>query len=158
MPETVTQNHGRKPLIDTAKTAAERISQIIGPPVDKCVVIFTTSDQRIGYASYGSNSGNCGVARRWADALYASSVENMADLVSLHFWRDASGLWADTKLNWELLERQVVDRIRVLAQATKAEGSTPEANHMIFRDLVMPNIWMLCRFVEAVQIGEEVGG
>lgn len=146
----------RAKMIDMANQTALRIGNIIGASVDKCVVIFTTIDQQIGYASYGTTEAKCGLARRWADALYASSVENIDGLSALHFQRDPSG-WADTKLNWELLERQVVKRIRVLAQATKAEGSTPEANHMIFRDLVMPNIWMLCRFVEAVQIGEEIG-
>lgn len=63
------------PEVKASRDAAAAIGKAVGAEVDRCVVLFTTVDGRIGYASYGPNKERCGAARRLAEAAYKAACE-----------------------------------------------------------------------------------
>jgi len=60
------------------------------------------------------------------------------------------------KADWGQLERDVVERIRIL-RATAEKGGEGEVWDQIANDLIVPNIALLAQFCSNVEIKEEEG-
>lgn len=60
-----------------------------------------------------------------------------------------------TKVEWEALERDVVERIRMLAAIDDpAKMEQTVLQEQIIRDLVKPHVKLLKHFVECVKVSE----
>lgn len=57
------------PEVQVARDAAAAMSRIHERCVDRVVVLYTTLEGQIGYASYGQNKVLCGQAKALADEL-----------------------------------------------------------------------------------------
>lgn len=140
------------PEVQVARDAAKSLTKA-GRFVDRCVILFTTEQGQLGYASYGKDSAHCGQARRLADVLYERASEAMEDVEVFHHRHDgdiAEGLG----INWNVIEREAVLKLRLLKESLIAipEG---DARRMYMRDLVMPAVELLARFMNCVNIAEE---
>jgi hypothetical protein len=67
------------PEVAVARDAATRLSEITKTKVLHSIVIFTTADGKLGYASYGIDSKHCAFAKRMADAAYKAVLEWFAE-------------------------------------------------------------------------------
>ena len=57
------------PEVAVARDAAKRLK------ADRCVVLYTTAEGKIGYASYGETKSLCAESRRLGDLLYKHAHE-----------------------------------------------------------------------------------
>lgn len=58
------------PEVAVARDAASCLQAATGSPVNRCVLLFTTADGKIGYASYGQDRALCAETKQLADVLF----------------------------------------------------------------------------------------
>jgi hypothetical protein len=56
--------------VQVARGASLALTGACGHEVDRIVILYTTVDGKMGYASYGKTAALCGSAKRLADAAY----------------------------------------------------------------------------------------
>lgn len=61
------------PEVQVARDAAKALSQP-GRTVDRCVVLFTTKEGQLGYASFGLTPALCKQAREVGDGAHAAAL------------------------------------------------------------------------------------
>jgi len=61
------------PEVAVARAAAAKLTTVIGSPVDRVVVLFTTADGKCGSASYGETVAKCREAKTIGDLAYAAA-------------------------------------------------------------------------------------
>ena len=69
-----------RPEVAAVRDAATKICKTLGARADLAVIVFTTTDGRMGAASYGRDGERCGVARRLADVLYETTVQKLEEV------------------------------------------------------------------------------
>lgn len=72
------------PEVAVARDAAkvlESTPSCRGQTVQHCIVLYTTSGGKIGYASYGPTKPACAEARKLADAAYNAVMERAAEVL-----------------------------------------------------------------------------
>lgn len=69
------------PEVQVARDAAKKLGDIMRTQVDRCVVIFTTADGKLGYASFGATAALCAEARKMGDAAF-SEVNRKWEVIS----------------------------------------------------------------------------
>jgi len=137
------------PDVQVARDAAKALTKS-GRFIDRCVILYTTEQGQMGYASYGKDSNHCGQARRLADAVYERAMEALEDLEEKHLGsRPTDG----TAIDFGALENEVVLKIRMLKAALGAEMDQ-HTRTMIVRDLLMPAAELLARFCLCVNVEE----
>ncbi len=67
-----------EPEVAVARDAAKRLGEIAHAKVDRCIVIYTLDDERIGVASYGADRQLCSQARHLANRLYDETVKALS--------------------------------------------------------------------------------
>lgn len=55
--------------VAVARDAAAKLN------ADRCVILYTTADGQIGYASYGETKSLCSETKRLADVIYDTSMK-----------------------------------------------------------------------------------
>lgn len=137
------------PDVQVARDAAKALTKS-GRFIDRCVILYTTEQGQMGYASYGKDSNHCGQARRLADAVYERAMEALEDLEEKHLGsRPTDG----TAIDFGALENEVVLKIRMLKASLGAEMDQ-HTRTMIVRDLLMPAAELLARFCLCVNVEE----
>jgi hypothetical protein len=61
------------PAVQVARDAAAKFSELAAGslvPTDRCIIIYTLADGRIGLVSYGSTQALCAEARRIGEQCY----------------------------------------------------------------------------------------
>lgn len=84
---------------------------------------------------------------RAADAAIAAVAEREGRVPRLMTELDGA--------DWARLERDVVERIRILAAASSRLGGPSELRAKVLRDLVLPNVRLLAEFCTNVRIEDE---
>lgn len=143
------------PEVQIARDAAKALSALPKIQfVNRCVVLFTTIDGQLGYASYGTSSALCGQARRLGDEAYKAVHDQYEDILDHHHRKDCQGETLDgSKIDWAGIEAEVTLKLRLLRESL-AVVSEPNARHMYVRDLVLPATELLARFCSCVNIEE----
>lgn len=68
------------PEVAVARDAAAALAKVHGQGVDRCIVLYTTDDGRIGYASFGRDRKLCAEARKIADAAYDAAIAKYEEI------------------------------------------------------------------------------
>lgn len=136
------------PQVRVAHGTAESIARIEG-----CEVPHMVSSGQLGYASYGTNSERCGHAKRMADACFDHLMQQMPDLIAEHHRRDHRRL-DGRNIDWDQVRRDINLRLDLLRSSINADMD-PNVRHMYVRDVVLPVITLLSRFVASVHIETE---
>ena len=139
------------PEVAVARDAHKAIQDVLGEPIDKCILIYSTDSHALGYASYGRNSALCGQARRMADIAYVAIRERHDNMVEAHMARRVSN---GNNIDWNGLLSDVSLRLNLLRASLQAENVDDGARRMMMRDLVVPAIELLGRFCACVNIEE----
>ncbi len=63
------------PEVAVLRDTAKRLSETMGAPTDRCVMIFTNTAGQIGFVSYGRDRQRCAQARRMGDLAYTAINE-----------------------------------------------------------------------------------
>jgi hypothetical protein len=66
------------PSVAVARDAAKRLGEIGGSTVNRCIVLYTLDNGRMGYASYGQTPFLCNGAKKLADVAYEAVEAFMA--------------------------------------------------------------------------------
>lgn len=69
------------PEVQVSRDAAARLSAITKGTVNRCIVMYTTAEGKIGYASYGMNSRLCVDTKALADHVYRAARDYLASPV-----------------------------------------------------------------------------
>lgn len=144
------------PEVQVARDAAKALTKA-GRFIDRIVLLFTTEQGQIGYASYGKDSNHCGQARRLADVVYERGLEAMENIPDFHH-RHGHGVSNGSDIDWKGLEKEVILKIRLLRTSINAfpgPGANDATRQMYVRDLVMPAIELLGRFCNCVNIAQD---
>jgi hypothetical protein len=67
------------PEVQVARDAAEGLGRLAGGHVMQLVIVYITSDHRLGTVSYGRNSTLCSQAKLLGDKLHQRTVEHFED-------------------------------------------------------------------------------
>jgi hypothetical protein len=139
------------PEVQVARDAAKALTKS-GRFIDRCVILFTTEQGEMGYASYGKDSRHCGEARRIADAAY-EHVASMFEKIE-----DAHGSSRPTggeNVPWNDIVAETTAKIGLLRDSLAAfPADQSDARRMYMRDLVLPAMELLARFCSCVNIEE----
>lgn len=65
------------PEVAVARDAANKLAPLIGAKLDRCVIVYTLEDGRLGYVSYGANKRLCDEAKAMADDLYDAAENHL---------------------------------------------------------------------------------
>lgn len=144
------------PEVKVARDAAKALTKA-GRFIDRCVILFTTEQGQIGYASYGKDSNHCGQARRLADSIYERAIEAMELIPDFHH-RHSSDIGDGSGIDWDGLEREMVMKLRMLRRSLDAfpgPGNNEVTRKVYMRDLVMPAVELLGRFGNCVNIVQD---
>lgn len=79
------------PEVQIVRDAAKRMSEQMGAPADRCVIIFTTVDGQLGYASYGRDRERCSQARKMGNAAYDAIMRDWDDICPDVPWDGTAG-------------------------------------------------------------------
>lgn len=145
-----------RPEVKIVRDAAGGIGSQLGCEVDRAVLLFTTSDGRIGYSSYGSDAERCGVAKRLGDAVYDAAMHQAEDLDLRHHRYGALDLLSPEGPDFQGLANEVGDRLWMLA-AAYANLPENEAKAAMVRDLIVPACELLARFCSHVTVTDGDG-
>lgn len=145
-----------RPEVKIVRDAARGIGSQLGCEVDRAVLMFTTSDGRIGYSSYGSNAERCGVAKRLGDAMYEAAMHQAEDLELRHHRYGALDLLTPNGPDFQRITDEVGDRLSMLG-AAYYNMPDDEGKAAIVRDLIAPACELLARFCAHVTITDEDG-
>lgn len=140
------------PEVQVARDAAKALTKS-GCFVDRCVILYTTEQGQVGYASYGKDSAHCGQARRLADTLFEQAMETVGGLPAFHH-RHGNRVSDGSGIDWKGLEEEVILKMRLL-QTSVGTGMDAATRQMYVRDLVMPAVELLGRFCNCVNITTE---
>ena len=127
--------------------------------VDRCVVLYTTRDAMLGYASWGVDRTRCGEAKRLADAAYAMILDRFEDLTTAPL---RSALLGDAdRVDLVRLGDEVRTAMHMLAATVDPDKATempPEIRAAIKRDMVVPIATLAARIVMCFEIQRGAGG
>lgn len=79
------------PEVAIVRDTAKRMSEQMGAPTDRCVVIFTTTDGQLGYVSYGIDRERCSQARKMGNTAYAAIMHDWDDISPDVPWDGTAG-------------------------------------------------------------------
>lgn len=68
------------PEVAVLRDTAKRLSETMGAPTDRCVMIFTTTAGQIGFVSYGRDRQRCAQARRMGNLAYEAINESWEEI------------------------------------------------------------------------------
>ncbi|HMN97404.1 MAG TPA: hypothetical protein PKC43_06390 [Phycisphaerales bacterium] len=68
------------PQVQVARDAADAMERAAGTRIDRCIVLYTTADGALGYASFGRTRALCASARKVADAAYEHVMERWEEI------------------------------------------------------------------------------
>lgn len=142
------------PEVQVARDAAKALTKA-GRFIDRCVILFTTEQGQIGYASYGKDSNHCGQARRLADVLYERAAEAVENIEDFHHRQRATD---GSDIDWDGLEREMSMKLRLLRRSLDAfpgPGNNEVTRTMYMRDLVLPAVELLARFGNCVNLVQD---
>lgn len=143
------------PEVQIARDAAKALSAIPNKQfVNRCIVLFTTIDHQIGYASYGVSPALCGQARRLADEAYKAVHDQHHDILDHHHRHDNKNLTGQG-VNWDGIREEVVGKLALL-EASLRDMPESDIRHAYVRDLVMPAVELIGRFCACVNVEEKV--
>lgn len=141
------------PEVQVARDAAKALTKS-GRFIDRCIVLYTTEQGQIAYASYGKDSAHCGQARRLADEAYDRVHQVFHENNEYHHRHDHQKL-DGSAIDWDSLENEVMTKLNLLRESLRAFEGDADARHAYVRDLVIPAAELLGRFCACVNIQED---
>lgn len=108
------------PEVAVLRDTAKRLSETMGAPTDRCVMIFTTTAGQIGFVSYGRDRQRCAQARRMGDLAYGVINEQWDEIDE-----EEAPVRLETKDEYDLREeafRMCLEACRVALECEKDCG------------------------------------
>jgi len=68
------------PEVAVVRDTAKAMGVAVGETVQRCVVIFTTANGQLGYASFGVDKSLCAEAKKMGDAAYKAIHSGWDDI------------------------------------------------------------------------------
>jgi hypothetical protein len=153
-------------LADTITQVSERLRERQGATLAELHDQWTRLHLNLGRAAQAASAGDVEETRRWLTMASDAEYDLLGDceqVAAVLEWieqpipaPESPPPTTPSTIDWERLEREVTDRIRVLQASLSSKVSAPpDLRDRIYQDLVIPNVRLLGEFCMNVQIEEE---